>query len=66
MDLDGRLSRDQRPYFVADKALTVWRILPGAADEILTMAERERALLEKGGRQKFGTLFYLRQQTRGE
>ena len=59
MDLDGRVSHDQRVRFPVDKAFTVWRV-PGE------VSEEERMLLDRGGREKFGTIFYLREEAKDE
>ena len=64
MDLDGRISPDQRVRFNIDKAFTVWRVPDSVG--IGEMSEEERALLDRGGREKFGTVFYLREEAKDE
>ncbi|KAI5119673.1 hypothetical protein M0805_009618 [Coniferiporia weirii] len=61
LDLDGRVPRASRTRFNVWKALSVWRWsgdAGGIANE--EMSEEEAALLERGGREVYGTLFYLR------
>ncbi|KAH8113058.1 Asx homology domain-containing protein [Phellopilus nigrolimitatus] len=61
LDLDGRVPRTLRPRFDAWKALKVWR-WPGdtSSSGLDNMMPEEAALLERGGREDYGTLFYLR------
>ncbi|KAI0308899.1 Asx homology domain-containing protein, partial [Amylostereum chailletii] len=56
LDLDGRVPRAERPHGNAWKVISVWRQREGAMDEM----EVDVQGLERGGRRKLGTLFYLR------
>ncbi|KAL5514101.1 hypothetical protein ACEPAG_2862 [Sanghuangporus baumii] len=64
LDINGRIARDQRPRMDSWKTLTVWQ---WSADmELETLLPDEAMLLERGGRQSLGTLFYLRGQAADE
>ncbi|KAL5500997.1 hypothetical protein ACEPAH_9384 [Sanghuangporus vaninii] len=64
LDIDGRIPRDQRPRMDSWKTLTVWQ---WTADmELEALSPDEAMLLERGGRQSLGTLFYLRGQAADE
>lgn len=53
LDTDGRVDKSQRPNGNAWKYLTVWKFLQdGSTDGV--------AFPERGGRQRTGTLHYLR------
>jgi len=54
LDLDGRVERSQRPNGNAWKTFTVWKRRTPSS-EMSIDAESER-----GGRESYGTLFYLR------
>ncbi|OCB91582.1 hypothetical protein A7U60_g1153 [Sanghuangporus baumii] len=64
LDIDGRIPRDQRPRMDSWKTLTVWQWPVDM--ELEALSPDEAMLLERGGRQSLGTLFYLRGQAADE
>lgn len=57
LDIDTRVDRRQRPHGNAWKQITVWRYAHGRQQELDAQIV---GMLEKGGRECYGTLFYLR------
>ncbi|TDL17073.1 hypothetical protein BD410DRAFT_901636 [Rickenella mellea] len=59
LDMDGTVERNRRPHSNAWKHTTLWRFAEGR-DVGLQGDLQIAMLLEKGGRECYGTLFYLR------
>lgn len=64
LDLDARIPRADRPRLDTWKILSAWRL--SEENEVQGISHEEAALLERGGRENLGTLFYLRGQSLGD
>lgn len=68
LDVDGRVPRPDHSHN-ALKCISMWR-WPASSAEVYTEPEMMQCILEnqldRGGRELYGTLFYLRGTTNGE